>query len=82
MSKTVDLRDRGKRSILVKKWDATIDDDYEREFSQVIDMDSTIEVYCEEYANDLEARLDLKCDKLPPALAVTTKDYCWHGTDD
>jgi hypothetical protein len=72
MSRIVDLRNRGPKTILVKLATAVVDDAVAREYSQVIDVDPLIQTYRDEYAKDLEMRLKLKDAKLPPALSVST----------
>ncbi len=72
MSRTVDLHNRGQRTILVKHGSAIVSDAVARKYSQVIDANPLIVKYCDAYANDLEARLKLDEDKLPPALSVST----------
>ncbi|KAL7502257.1 hypothetical protein ACHAXN_000889, partial [Cyclotella atomus] len=72
MSRTVDLRNRGPKTVLVKRATAVVDDAVAREYSQVIDIDPLIETYRVEYAKDLETRLNLNVTKLPPALAIST----------
>ncbi len=47
-------------------------DDEERNYSEVVDMKDVIEIYCDTYANDLEKGLNLKDDKLPTAMSVST----------
>jgi hypothetical protein len=72
MSRTVDLRARGSKTVLVKKDSAMVSDNIERNYSQVIIMDPFIETYRDAYADDLEARLELNADKLLTALTVST----------
>jgi hypothetical protein len=72
MSRTIDLRNHGQRTILVKCGSAIVSDAVARDYSQVIDPNPMIIKYCDAYADDLEARLKLTEDKLPPALSVST----------
>ncbi len=72
MSRTIDLRNRGQRTILVKGGSAIVSNTNARKYSQVIDANPLIVTYCDAYADDLEACLKLDEDKLPPALSVST----------
>jgi hypothetical protein len=72
MNRTVDLRARGERTVLVKKDSAMVTNDVEQDYSHVVIMDSCIEKYRDEYASDLEKRLSLNADKLTTAYAVST----------
>jgi hypothetical protein len=72
MSRTVDLHNRGQRTILVKHGSAIVSDAVARKYSQVIDANPLIVTYPDAYADDLEAQLMLDEDKLPPALFVST----------
>ncbi len=72
INRTTDLRNRGQKTILVKKPSAVISDEVRCNYQSIIDMHPTIETYCDVYAKDLEERLDLNSTKLPLALAVST----------
>ena len=72
MNRTTDLRNRGQKTILVKKPSVVISDEVQRNYQSIIDMDPTIEIYRDLYAKDLEERLNLNSTKLPPALAIST----------
>jgi hypothetical protein len=72
MSRTIDLRNRGQRTILVKCGSAIVSNAVAPNYSQVIDANPMIVKYCDAYADDLEACLKLTEDKLPPALSVST----------
>ena len=72
MNRTTDLHNCGQKTILVKKPSAVISDEVQRNYQSIIDMDPTIEIYCDLYAKDLEERLNLNSTKLPPALAIST----------
>jgi hypothetical protein len=72
MTRTADLRDRGEMTVLVKKKDADISIEDEQEYTSVVDMDPLIETYRDVYAEDLEKRLQIDNDKLPPGLGVAT----------
>ena len=72
MNRTTDLRDRGERTVLVKKANAVMNNDDERDYTEVVEMDPLIETYRRVYANDLEERIGIKSYKLPAALGVTT----------
>ena len=54
MNRTTDLRDRGERTVLVKKANAVMNNDDERDYTEVVEMDPLIETYRRVYANDLE----------------------------
>ncbi len=47
-------------------------DNEECNYSKVVDMKDVIEIYRDTYANDLEKQLNLKDDKLPTAMSVST----------
>ncbi len=66
------MHKHGQRTILVKRGSAIVSNEVAREYSQVIDANPLIVMYCDAYADDLEARLKLDEDKLPPALSVST----------
>ena len=53
MSRTVDLRDRGEKTVLVKTIDADISSEDEQEYTVVLDMEPLIQKYREVYADDL-----------------------------
>jgi hypothetical protein len=72
MSKTVDLHNCLQRTILVKRGSAIGSNAVAHEYSQVIDDNPLIVMYCDAYADELEACLKLDEDKLPPALSVST----------
>jgi hypothetical protein len=72
MSRTIDLHNRGQRTILVKCGSAIVSNTVAQEYFQVIDANPLIFVYCDAYADDLEACLKLDEDKLSPALSVST----------
>jgi hypothetical protein len=72
MSRSVDLHNHGQRTILVKHGSAIVSNAVAREYSQVIDANPLIVTYCDAYTDDLEARLKLDEDNLPPALSVSS----------
>ena len=78
------MHNRGQRTILVKCGSAIVSNAVARDYSQVIDANPMIVKYCDAYADDLEARLKLTEDKLPPALSVSTllNPLFWLGGKD
>ena len=52
MSRTVDLRDRGEKTILVKTVGAEVTTADEQEYTSVVVMEPVIHTHCEVYSND------------------------------
>jgi hypothetical protein len=89
MTRSADLRRRGEKTVLVKREGSFLTDDEERNYSKVVDMKDVIEIYRDTYANDLEKQLNLKDDKLPTAMSVSTflnprlkAKNCWMWIDE
>ena len=72
MTRSADLHRCGEKTVLVKREGSFLTDDEERNHSKVVYMKDVIEIYCDTYANDLEKQLNLKDDKLPTAMSVST----------
>ncbi len=65
-----DLRNRGKKNVLVKKARATIDPDILKNYNTVEVMRPYIERYCNVYAQDLADHLSSNDRNVPDALAT------------
>ena len=72
MNRTLDLRARGEKTILVKVEGSELDRDKELDYLEVIDMDPLIQTFHKVYAEDLVERIGLDRRKLPVALGVAT----------
>ena len=72
MNRTIDLRARGEKTILVNVGGSELDSDKELDYLEVIDMDPLIQTFHEVYAEDLVERIGLDSRKLPVALGVAT----------
>ena len=72
MNRTLDLRARGEKTILVKVEGSELDRDKELDYLEVVDMDPLIQTFCKVYAEDLVERIGLDRRKLPVALGVAT----------
>ena len=72
MTRSADLHRQGEKTVLVKREGSFLTDNEERNCSKVVDMKDVIEIYRDTYANDLEKQLNLKDDKLPTAMSVST----------
>ena len=66
---TRDLRQRGHKSVLVKKSRTAVSQSDAQKYSRVEVMDSCVEKYCKLYTEDLTHRLQLDASNLPPALS-------------
>lgn len=72
MNRTLDLRARGEKTILVKVEGSELDRDKELDYLEVVDMDPLIQTFRKVYAEDLVERIGLDRRKLPVALGVAT----------
>ena len=72
MDRTMDLRQRGDNSVLVKTDRAVVSAEEEKNYDDVEDMVDTVATYCSLYADDLSSRLGINEDVLPPALGIPT----------
>ena len=66
--RTKDLRNRGEKSVLVKKAGVTACPSKERNYSKVEVMDPLVEKYCSLYTQDLTSRIGLDEEELSAAL--------------
>ena len=72
MDRTVDLRQRGDKSVLVKTDGAVVSIEEEKNYDDVEDMVDMVATYRSLYADDLSSRLGINEDVLPPALGIPT----------
>ena len=68
MDRTKDLRNRGDKTVLVKKSDVDVSPDVVKNYTKVEPMEPCVERYCELYSKDLSERLGLEHDFLEPSL--------------
>jgi len=68
MDTTKDLRDRGDKTVLLKKSGVTVPDEVSKNYTKVETMDPLVEHYCELYTEDLTERLGLDEEVLPTSL--------------
>ena len=72
MNRTIDLRARGEKTILVNVGGSELDSDKELDYLEVVDMDPLVQTFREVYAEDLVERIGLDRRKLPVTLGVAT----------
>ena len=68
MDFTKDLRNRGERTVLVKRSDVVVDPDVAKNYTKVETMEPCVQQYCELYTEDLSERLGLNKPVLEPYL--------------
>ena len=68
MDRTKDLRNRGDKTVLVKKSGVDVSLDVANNYTKVEVMDPAVEKYCDLYAQDLSQRLGLDANELPTSL--------------
>ena len=68
MDCTKDLRNRGDRTVLVKKSGVNVPADMSKNYTRVELMDPSVERYCKVYAKDLAQRLGLNQKYLPSSF--------------
>ena len=78
--RTVDLRQRGEKVILVKRPGAHISGDILNAYARVEDMEPEIVNYCDIYTEDISERLGLNETHLPNAVAFPAllQSYVWQ----
>lgn len=69
MDRTKDLRNRGEKTVLLKKSTASVAPETARDYTKVELMDPLVEKYCTIYAEDLAERIGIDESSLPPAIA-------------
>ncbi len=79
MDRTVDLRKRGDKTILVKKEGAQIDPEVESNYVRVETMHPSIAKYQSLYADDLSQRLGLNETRLKPELTISVLLNALYG---
>ena len=68
MDHTKDLRNRGHKSVLVKKVGVVVPEDVLKNYDRVEVMDPLVGEYCKLYTKDLSERIGLDATYLPPDL--------------
>ncbi len=68
MARTKDLRDRGEKTVLLKKSGVTVSPDTAKNYTAVEEMDPLVEKYCKLYTDDLARRVGLKDKYLSPGF--------------
>ena len=74
MNRTLDLRARGEKTILVKVEGSELDRDKELDYLEVVDMDPLIQTFRKVYAEDLMERIKATCGI---GCCNTTKSNVW-----
>ncbi len=69
MERTKDLRNRGEKTVLIKKSEASVSPDVARNYTRVEEMHSDVELYCDLYVKDLKERIGL--DDVRPKNSLT-----------
>lgn len=68
MARTKDLRDRGDKTVLLRKSGVDVSEDEAKNYSSVEDMEPLVEQYCELYTEDLARRVGMEAKFLSPAF--------------
>lgn len=68
MDRMKDLRNRGDKTVLVKKSGVEVSPDVAKNYTKVEAIDPVVEKYCDLYSQDLSQRMGLDATELPTSL--------------
>ena len=68
MDRTKDLRCRGEKTVLITRSGVEVSSEEAKNYTEVVEMDPSVEKYCDLYSDDLSQRIGLNADYLPTSL--------------